>query len=202
MRLLVYSLLRVLLILAAAGVLHLLGMRSWLLWVTAVVVGAMLSFLLLKPQGREAAGVLAELDPMRDQRPTFSKDVEADAAYEDALVDAATGGAAAVAGSSAREERTAESSGTLEREPGVGSSGTLDREPGVGSSATLDREPGVSPAGTLEREPGAEEDAVPELEQARVAQDDDEVAARGAAEDRPREAHGPRHEQEDQQGPR
>lgn len=156
MRLLVYTLLRVLLVLAAAGLLYLLGMRSWLLWVTAVVVGALLSYLFLRPPGRAAAGVLAEYSPVRAERPVFSPAVEADAAYEDALVDDAEASAAG---------RTGETS-------------------------------------TLEREPDAEEDAVAELEQPRVAQHRDEVAAGGAAEDGAGEADRPGRQQEHEQHPR
>jgi hypothetical protein len=88
MRLLVYTLLRLGLVLAAAGVLYLLGLRSWVLWIAAVIVGALLSFLVLGRQGASAAAVLAQYDPLREERPTFSPKVEADAAYEDAVVDA------------------------------------------------------------------------------------------------------------------
>ncbi|WP_418606739.1 DUF4229 domain-containing protein [Georgenia sp. SUBG003] len=89
MRLLVYTLLRLGLVLASAGLLYLLGLRSWFLWMAAVVVGALVSFLVLRRQREEAAHVLAQFDPLREERPTFSADVEADAAYEDAVVDAA-----------------------------------------------------------------------------------------------------------------
>ena len=89
MRLLVYTLLRVLLVLASAGVLYLLGMRSWLLWLAAIVIGALLSYLLLRTQGRAAAEVISQLSPLREERPKFSEGVEADAAYEDGLVDEA-----------------------------------------------------------------------------------------------------------------
>ena len=89
MRLLVYTLFRLALVLAAAGLLYLLGLRSWVLWVAAVVVGALVSFLVLGRQREEAAKVLAQYDPLREERPTFSPQVEADAAYEDAIVDAA-----------------------------------------------------------------------------------------------------------------
>lgn len=106
MRLLVYTLLRVLLVLASAGVLYLLGMRSWLLWLTAVVVGALLSYLLLRTQGRAAAEVISQLSPLREERPTFSPGAEADAAYEDGLVDEAEHTGA-----------PAEDHSTLEREP-------------------------------------------------------------------------------------
>lgn len=89
MRLFVYTLLRLGLVLAAAGLLYLVGLRSWILWVAAVIVGALVSFLLLGRQRDEAAAVLAQYDPLREERPTFSPKVEADAAYEDAVVDAA-----------------------------------------------------------------------------------------------------------------
>lgn len=120
MRLLVYSLLRVLLVLASAGVLYLLGMRSWLLWLAAVVVGALLSYLLLRTQGRAAAEVIAQMSPLREERPKFSEGVEADAAYEDGLVDEAEHGGAP-AGPAPRDAADAapapEERGTLEREP-------------------------------------------------------------------------------------
>ncbi|PFG40351.1 uncharacterized protein DUF4229 [Georgenia soli] len=98
MRLLVYTLFRLGLVLAAAGLLYLLGLRSWVLWVAAVVVGALVSFLVLGRQREEAAKVLAQYDPLREERPTFSPEVEADAAYEDAIVDAAAPGPGSNAG--------------------------------------------------------------------------------------------------------
>jgi len=109
MRLLVYTLFRLGLVLAAAGLLYLLGLRSWVLWVVAVVIGALVSFLVLGRQREEAARVLAQYDPLREERPTFSPEVEADAAYEDAVVDAAAGrrepaGEVPVAGSAVGEE--------------------------------------------------------------------------------------------------
>jgi len=109
-RLFVYSLLRVGIILACAVVLYLLGMRSWLLWGSAVVVGAMVSFLVLRRQHAEAAQVLSQYDPLRAQRPRFSREAEEDAAYEDAAVDAAGEGSAAgePAGKSAGEDSEGE----------------------------------------------------------------------------------------------
>ncbi|UNX54430.1 DUF4229 domain-containing protein [Georgenia sp. TF02-10] len=113
MRLLVYTLLRLVMILAAAGVLYLLGLRSWALWLLAVVVGAMLSFLVLRPQRDAAAEVLARHDPFREEhRPRFSDAVQGDAAHEDALVDAAErpgaeGGPAGRAGQPAAEHPAA-----------------------------------------------------------------------------------------------
>ncbi len=90
MRLLVYTVLRLLIVLAAAGLLYWVGMRSWVLWITALVVGALVSFLVLGKQRDAAVQVLAERDPARRPRPRFSPTVEADAAYEDAIVDAGT----------------------------------------------------------------------------------------------------------------
>ncbi|QDC25966.1 DUF4229 domain-containing protein [Georgenia yuyongxinii] len=128
MRLLVYTVLRLLLVLAAAGVLYLIGMRSWLLWVTAVVVGALLSYLVLRPQGRAAAEVIAELSPLREDRPTFSAAAEDDAAYEDALVDdagsagagPATTTSAAAAGNMLESQADPEQHAVAElEEPGV-----------------------------------------------------------------------------------
>lgn len=89
MRLLRYTLFRVVIVLAAAGLLYLVGLRSWLLWVAALVVGAMVSFLVLKDERLAAAQVLAEYDPLRRDRPSFSAAAEGDADYEDGLVDAA-----------------------------------------------------------------------------------------------------------------
>ncbi len=179
MRLLVYSLLRVLLVLASAGVLYLLGMRSWLLWLAAVVVGALLSYLVLRNQGRAAAEVIAQLSPLREERPKFSDGVEADAAYEDGLVDAA--------------------------DHGVAPAGPAPRD-GTDAAPGESREKAAAPApeerSTLEREPDAEEESVGQLEQPRVPQDHDEVPAHGAAEDHPGDAHRPRDEEQHQQRPR
>lgn len=84
MALLVYTLLRVLLVVAAGGLLYLLGLRGLLLVVLAVVVGALLSYVLLKGPRQQAAGALqgfAEREA-RQPRPT------ADALAEDADLDA------------------------------------------------------------------------------------------------------------------
>jgi hypothetical protein len=181
-RLLVYSLLRVLLVLVSAGVLYLLGMRSWLLWLAAVIIGALLSYLLLRTQGRAAAEVISQLSPLREERPKFSEQVEADAAYEDGLVDEAEHGAAPAT--------------------------TAPGEPGDSAAPAAPGDPaGVPPAAersTLEREPEAEaeEDAVGQLEQPGVPEHHDEVAARGTAEDHPGDAHRPRDEEQHQQRPR
>lgn len=58
MALLTYTLLRIALVVAAGAVLYLLGVRSWLLVVLAVLMGAGLSYVLLDTQRRAAAGAL------------------------------------------------------------------------------------------------------------------------------------------------
>ena len=66
MALLIYTVLRVLLVVAAGGLLYLVGMRGVLLVAAAVVVGALLSFLLLNGPRDRAAGTLqafAEREP-------------------------------------------------------------------------------------------------------------------------------------------
>ncbi|WP_420112487.1 DUF4229 domain-containing protein [Pseudactinotalea sp.] len=66
MSLLVYTLLRMLLVVAAGGLLYLAGLRGLLLVAVAVLVGALLSFLLLKPHRDRAVATLqefAERDP-------------------------------------------------------------------------------------------------------------------------------------------
>lgn len=141
MRLLVYTLLRLLLVLAAAGVLYLLGMRSWLLWVTAVVIGALLSYLVLRPQGRAAAEVIAELSPLREERPRFSDNAAEDAAYEDALLDDAVGHGGGPGG-------TATTSSGLEREPDAEEHAVAElEEPGVAQHHDE-----VAPGGTGEHD--------------------------------------------------
>ncbi|GAA4287183.1 DUF4229 domain-containing protein [Georgenia daeguensis] len=139
MRLLVYTMLRLGLVVAAAGVLYLLGLRSWILWIAAVVVGALLSFVLFGRQREDAASVLAQYDPLREERPTFSPKAQEDAAYEDAVVDAHApgsagddvrpGGSAVVPGEAVGEEsaetgpagagpdRPADGAGSSERRP-------------------------------------------------------------------------------------
>ncbi len=178
MRLLVYTALRLVMVLAAAGVLYVLGMRSWLLWVTAIVLGALVSFLVLKPQGQAAAQVISEYSPLREQRPTFSPRVEQDAAYEDALLD--------------------------ERADGPDEPGPEETGPGADPArgAAPAREGSPAEGSSLEREPDAEQQPVAQLEEPRVAQDHDEVAADGAPEHDAAQADRPRDEDQHQQRPR
>lgn len=84
MPLLVYTLLRILLVVVAGGVLYLLGLRGLLLVVLAVVVGALLSYLLLKGPRERAAGTL---QTMAEREPRAAR-ADGDALAEDAAVDA------------------------------------------------------------------------------------------------------------------
>ncbi|WP_341360236.1 DUF4229 domain-containing protein [Georgenia sp. M64] len=88
MRLVVYSLLRLLMVLAAAGVLYLVGLRSWALWAAAIVVAALVSYVVLGRQRAAAAAVLAAHDPTRGATDRLARAGDADAAYEDAVLDA------------------------------------------------------------------------------------------------------------------
>ncbi|WP_022917160.1 DUF4229 domain-containing protein [Ruania albidiflava] len=84
MPVLVYSLLRILLILVAGAGLYLAGMRGWLLVVVAVLVGAGLSYVLLDNQRRASAEWLAA----RGRGRTRVEDrLASDADEEDALLD-------------------------------------------------------------------------------------------------------------------
>lgn len=88
MRLVVYSLLRLLMVLAAAGVLYVVGLRSWALWAAAIVIGALVSYVVLGRQRAAAAAVLAAHDPTRGATDRLARAGDADAAYEDAVLDA------------------------------------------------------------------------------------------------------------------
>ncbi|RPF27441.1 DUF4229 domain-containing protein [Georgenia muralis] len=88
MRLVVYSLLRLLMVLAAAGVLYLVGLRSWALWAAAIVVAALVSYVVLGRQRAAAAAVLAAHDPTRGATDRLARAGESDAAYEDSVLDA------------------------------------------------------------------------------------------------------------------
>lgn len=87
MRLIVYTLLRLLLVLAAGGLLYLAGLRSWALWAAAIVVGALVSYVVLGRQRAAAAAVLAAHDPTRRAADRLARAGDADAAYEDSVLD-------------------------------------------------------------------------------------------------------------------
>ena len=97
MRLLRYSLLRLLILAACAGVLHLAGLRSWLLAIVALVVAALVSYLALPKARLGAARALAEHDPARRraERPERPKSrtrrrAAQDASDEDAEIESQT----------------------------------------------------------------------------------------------------------------
>lgn len=86
MPLLIYSLLRVAMFVAAGGLLWLAGLRGWLLVLAAIVVAALVSFLALPRQANAAAGVVAGTVERRQGR--IDRATGADGDVEDALLDA------------------------------------------------------------------------------------------------------------------
>lgn len=94
MPLVVYTLLRLGLLGVALLLGYVLGLRSWLLVVVAVVVAALVSYLALPRQRAAAAAVLAARRGARVRRPR----PDGDAALEDAVDDAARGAAPAAPG--------------------------------------------------------------------------------------------------------
>lgn len=85
MPLLTYTLLRVALVAGAGAVLYLLGVRTWLLVVLAVVIGAGLSYVLLANPRHAAAADLERRSGGRRTR--VERSVERDDAAEDAQFD-------------------------------------------------------------------------------------------------------------------
>jgi hypothetical protein len=87
----VYSVLRLLLFGAALGVLWLAGLRGWLLVLLAAVLALMLSYLTLRGPREAASRFLAERAEHRARTgERFSREIEDDAAAEDAALDAAS----------------------------------------------------------------------------------------------------------------
>ncbi|HLS24668.1 MAG TPA: DUF4229 domain-containing protein [Beutenbergiaceae bacterium] len=85
MALLTYTLMRLGLVLGAGAVLYVLGVRSWLLVVLAVLMGAGLSYVLLDPQRQAAARTLERR--MGGQPTRVERSVERYAEEEDAELD-------------------------------------------------------------------------------------------------------------------
>ncbi|MFD4994252.1 DUF4229 domain-containing protein [Cellulosimicrobium cellulans] len=86
----VYSVLRLLLFAAALGVLWFAGLRGWLLVLVAAVVALMLSYLTLRKPREAASRYLAARAEHRARTgERFSREIEDDAAAEDAALDAA-----------------------------------------------------------------------------------------------------------------
>jgi antibiotic biosynthesis monooxygenase (ABM) superfamily enzyme len=80
----IYTLLRLLLFAAALGVGYLVGLRSWLLVLAAVVVAFAVAYLVLPKQKDAAARWLAErAERRRTGREGLSRIIDEDAAAED-----------------------------------------------------------------------------------------------------------------------
>ncbi len=85
----IYSVLRLLLFAVALGVLWFAGLRGWLLVLVAAVVALMLSYLTLRKPREAASRYLAERAEHRARTgERFSREIEDDAAAEDAALDA------------------------------------------------------------------------------------------------------------------
>jgi len=79
---------------ASFAVLYLLGLRGWLLAVVAIVVAALLSFLVLPRQADEAADVIARRHRGEREESAVDRAIAQDEAEEDALLDGEDGPAA------------------------------------------------------------------------------------------------------------
>jgi len=85
----VYSVLRLLLFAVALAALWFAGLRGWLLVLVAAAVALMLSYLTLRKPREAASRYLAERAEHRARTgERFSREIEDDAAAEDAAVDA------------------------------------------------------------------------------------------------------------------
>lgn len=144
MAILKYALARVVVLLAVAGALHLLGARSWLMWLGAFLIAAMVSYILLPGTRDEAAGVLARQDGHRTR-------VDADADEEDALLGETTGD-----GYSDRSPQTDPSAATSDGDDGPDGDADPTALPAADTAprGDLDLE-----GSTLENVPDAVEDA-------------------------------------------
>ena len=78
-----YTLIRLALIAAFAGVFYLLGMRSYLLAFVAIICGALAGFIFFPTQGQEAASTVERL--ATKSRPMATR--EADEDVEDTIVE-------------------------------------------------------------------------------------------------------------------
>jgi len=89
----VYSVLRVLLFVVALVVLWFAGLRDWLLVLVAAALALMLSYLTLRRPREAASRWLAERSEHRARTgERFSREIEDDAAAEDAAFEAAADG--------------------------------------------------------------------------------------------------------------
>ncbi|MHA7616971.1 DUF4229 domain-containing protein [Cellulosimicrobium cellulans] len=114
----VYSVLRLLLFAVALGALWFAGLRGWLLVLVAAAVALMLSYLTLsKPREAASRYLAARAEHRARTGERFSREIEDDAAAEDAAVD----GAAAAAGSAgpAAVDRTSSPEADATGRPGA-----------------------------------------------------------------------------------
>lgn len=145
MAILKYALARVAVLLAVAGALYLLGARSWLMWLGALVLAAMVSYAVLPGIRDDAARTLARKDDGTTR-------VDHDAEEEDAMLDEETT-------SDEDEDATPPHAGTPNEAPVDGETFVEHAEPGGsgdGADAGADVERGGS---SLENLPTAVEDA-------------------------------------------
>src|SRR5699024_771422 len=98
---LVYAALRILLIVVSGVGLYLLGLRGWLLLAVAIIVGAMLSYVLLPAPRDRAAGRLGSVMQHREVARTVLTDEE----IEDAAI---AGGASGEHGAESEHDAEAE----------------------------------------------------------------------------------------------
>jgi len=82
-----YTFLRLLVLAAVLGLLWIVGLRGWLLLVVALVVAALVSFLVLPRQANEAAAVIARRGGRRRKASSLDQAIAQDAAEEDALLE-------------------------------------------------------------------------------------------------------------------
>jgi hypothetical protein len=117
---LAYTALRILVLAAALGLGYVLGLRSWLLVLVAVVMAAAASYIFLQgPRDAAASQLASGVDRSRRRQP-----VDVDAEHEDALDDAARpASAAAPDRGSEREGEPQEDSVRELHEPGVAQDG-------------------------------------------------------------------------------
>ncbi|WP_086149004.1 DUF4229 domain-containing protein [Cellulosimicrobium sp. KWT-B] len=120
----VYSVLRLLLFAVALGALWFAGLRGWLLVLVAAAVALMLSYLTLsKPREAASRYLAARAEHRARTGERFSREIEDDAAAEDAAVDdaAAAAGSAdpAAADGTSRLEAEAEAEADATGRPGA-----------------------------------------------------------------------------------
>jgi hypothetical protein len=147
MALLIYSVLRIVLVVGAGAVLYLLGLRSWLLVLGAVLLGAGLSYVLLEAPRRRAAESMAARRADGDR---FSRALAEEAADEDAEADSISGADLA--------ER-ARSGGAEQRSGGAEQEGAPEQEPEgeLEEAGVLEHDDQVAPGGAAE-DPARQDD--------------------------------------------